>query len=321
MCIWLTAEQAQQYRRLTAASLALSLDGLAIPDARTAQRSHQLFAAGLTFAGLPAALVIVRTTSTSSLELLSLAVLEPFRRLGLATQLLSWLHQEASRLSWSSLSVSYPLGHACTQAMARLTDSKKGWEQSKGLRLFHFDRAGGKTLVQKLEPVYSRLLRSGRFRLVRWQCVSQEQIDQIHALQHLMPSWAWPLQLDNGSPLGVRDDHISQLLLDRGEVIGWLIAHRVGLSMFRVTQWWVIPEHQGSGFALMLLQKAVVDAIAAQPHYTSGCFGVDQANKRMLQLSKHHLEKIACDIQSNHRAIISVNQIYNAGSFQVNQAL
>ncbi len=85
MSAWLTAEQAHHYGQLTTASLALSLDGLAIHDASSAQQSHQLFAAGLTFAGLPAALVMLRTTSVASLEVLSLAVSETFGRLGLVT--------------------------------------------------------------------------------------------------------------------------------------------------------------------------------------------------------------------------------------------
>jgi GNAT superfamily N-acetyltransferase len=303
MSAWLIAEQARQYGQLTTASLALSLDGIAIPDAFSAQQSHQLFAAGLTFAGLPAALVMVRTTSAASLEVLSLAVLEPFRRLGLASQLLTWLRWEASRLGWSSLSVSYPRGHDCTQAMARLTDPQQGWQLSEGLRLVHFDRAGGQALVNKLQPVRSRWLRSGRFRLVRWQGLNQEQ---IHVLQKLAPSWAWPLQIDNEGPLGVCDEQISQVLLDRGQVIGWLIAHRVGLSLFQVTQWWMIPERQWRGIALVLLHQAVADAMEAQPLYSAGRFGVDQASKAMLQLWSHHLRPFSSDMQFNQRAILKL---------------
>ena len=312
MCTWLTAEQAREYAQLTTASLALRLDGLAIPKASTAQQSNQLFAAGLTFSGLPAALVMVKTTSAGSLEILSLAVLTPFRRLGLAKQLLIWLRCEASRLGWSSLAVSYPRGHACTEAMASLTHVQYGWQLSEGLRLVHFDRVGGQAVVNKLQPVRMRWRGNGRFHLLPWKDLNQEHTNQILALQQLAPSWAWPMDSNTDDPLGVRDEQISRALLDREQVIGWLIAHRVGLSLFRVTQWWVIPERQGRGFALMLLQQAVADAMASQPPYSAGCFGVHHANNRMVEFSKHHLEAIACNIQCNQRAILLVNESYSS---------
>lgn len=91
-------------------------------------------AAGQTFAGLPAAMAVVRQAPDSALEVISLAVAMLFRRLGLARQLLLWLQAEAQRLGCTSLSLSYPLAHASTAATERLT---AGWQHSPGLRLGH----------------------------------------------------------------------------------------------------------------------------------------------------------------------------------------
>jgi len=140
MSCWLTSEQAGLYAHLTTETLRLALPEVTIPSAAAFLPQGKLVAAGNTFAGFPAALVVGRfSAERADLELLSVVVAEPFRRLGFAKQLLDWLHAEAIRLGWASLTLSYPLGHACTPAMTRLTDSQQGWRRLPGLRLVHLD--------------------------------------------------------------------------------------------------------------------------------------------------------------------------------------
>jgi GNAT superfamily N-acetyltransferase len=296
MTRWLSPEQAHPFAHLTTQSLALVLDAVVGPDGLRAAPTDALMAAGQSFAGLPAALAVVQQTPNASLEVISLAVAEPFRRLGLARQLLLWLQAETQRLGVQALSLSYPLGHASTDAMERLTS---GWQCSPGLRLVHLDRAGGAALVQRLRPLAARWQRSGRFVLVRWQTMGSHLRHQLECLQQQAPPWAWSAAAD--AALGQRDDRISQLLLDRDVVVGWLVAHRVGLSLFRVTQWWVAPEWQGRGLALVLLRQAVADALQAQPSYLSGCFGVSAGSEEMLQICRRHLEPLATTVQANQR--------------------
>ena len=294
---WLTTEQACTFAHLTTPSLALALDGLVGPDASPPAPTDSLMAAGQTFAGLPAAMAVVRQSPDAALEVISLAVAEPFRRLGLARQLLLWLQAEALRLGFTSLSLSYPLAHGSTAAMERLT---AGWQHSPGLRLVHSDRAGGAALVQRITPLAARWLRSGRFSLVRWQAMGGDLRCRLEQRQQQAPPWAWPAAADTA--LVQRDDQISQVLLDRDAVIGWLIAHRVGRSLFRVTQWWVAPEWQGRGVALVLLHQAVADALLAQPEYLSISFGVAAGSEEMLQICRRHLEPLASTVQANQRA-------------------
>ena len=296
MTRWLSPEQVRPFAHLTTESLAVSLEGLALSDTLTHTPADGLQAAGQTFAGLPAALVVVKQTPRDALEVISLAVAEPFRRLGLARQLLLWLQAEAQRLEVQSLSLSYPLAHASTAAMERLTS---GWHHSPGLRLVHLDRTGGAALVKRLIPLAARWQRSGRFALVRWQAMDSDLQRRLELRQQLAPAWAWSATAD--ASLGQRDDRISQVLLDREAVVGWLVAHRVGLSLFRVTQWWVSPEWQGRGLALVLLRQAVADALQAQPLYQSGCFGVGAGSEEMLQICRRHLEPLATTVQANQR--------------------
>jgi len=294
---WLAPKQARSFAHLTTPSLALALDGVVGPDASSSVPSDAWMAAGQTFAGLPAAMAVIKPAPDPALEVISLVVAVPFRRLGLARQLLLWLQAEAQRLGFTSLSLSYPLAHRSTAAMERLT---AGWQHSPGLRLVHLDRAAAAALVQRLSPLALRWLRSGRLSLVRWQAMGADLRCRLEQRQQQAPPWAWPTSAD--TPLGQRDDQISQVLLDRDVVIGWLIAHRVGRSLFRVTQWWVAPEWQGRGLALVLLHQAVADALLAQPAYLSGSFGVAAASEAMLQICRRHLEPLASTVQANQWA-------------------
>ena len=276
--------------------MAVALEGLVVPNTVMHTPVDALLAAGLTFAGLPAALAVVKLTTHNTLEVISLAVAEPFRRLGLARQLLLWLQSETQRLGVQSLTLSYPLAHASTSAMGRLTAD---WHHSPGLRLVHLNRTGGAALVQMLTPLANRWLRSGRYALVHWQAMDSELQHRLDLRQQQAPSWAWSATAD--AALGQLDTRISQVLLDRQSVVGWLVAHRVGRSLLRVSQWWIIPEWRGHGLALLLLHQAVVDALKAQPSYLSGCFGVATSNAKMLNISHRYLEPLATSVQSNQR--------------------
>ena len=306
MSRWLTPEQAGPYAHLTTETLGLALAEITIPGSGAERHEEELVAAGITFAGLPGALVVGRlSTARAGLELLSLVVAEPFRRMGLAQQLFNWLRAEALRLGWPSLNLSYPLGHASTPALTRLTDPQQGWQRMPGLRLVHLDRAGGQALIKRLEPLAAHWQRSGRFQLKRWQNLSPEQQHQLDTLP-TTPGWASAMQGRQDGPLGQHDGAISQVLFDHGRPAGWLIAHRVGHSLFRVSRWWVEPSLQGCGVALILLKHAVADALETKPEYRSGCFGVAPSSEAMLLLCQRYLEPLAIGVQANERVILQI---------------
>ena len=306
MSCWLTPEQAGPYAHLTTETLRMALAEVTIPSAAAIPHKDELVAAGVTFAGLPVALIVGRfSADRANLELLSVVVAEPFRRLGFAKQLLDWLRAEAIRLGWASLTLSYPLGHACTAAMTRLTDSQQGWRRLAGLRLVHIDRAGGQLLVERLEALAARWERSGRFGLIRWQSLLPEHLYQLDSMA-ATPGWVRTLQRAIEVPIGLQDDAISQVLFDHGRPAGCLIAHRVGSALFRVSQWWVEPALQGRGVALILLKQAVADALEAQPQYRAGCFGVAPTSQAMLLLCQRYLEPLAIGVQANEHVNLQI---------------
>ena len=302
MTSWLTAEDAHAYSGLTTEALALALPTITIPnlEGATATKIH---AAGSKFAGLPAAFAVVRCSSGSALEILSLVVAEPFRRLGLASNLLAWLGNEAQQLHCSSLILSYPRDHANTQAMERLTPTRQGWSHEPGLRLVHLDRKGLEALLERVNPIGVQCKRSKRFRVVAWSALSPPQHQLLNAVEQV-PQWARPNHSGNSDELGAIDSAVSQVLLDQEQPMGWLLAHRVGRSRIRVTAWWIRPGLQGRGFGLMLLKPAIAKALQCQPIYTVCSFGIASDNVSMLRLSRKQLEPISFQQQEATRAVL-----------------
>lgn len=306
MAFWLRPEDAAAFEHLTTPALAQALPALSHPEEQEPLPvPGSMFAAGALFAAQPAALAVLRAGSETSAELLSLVVAEPFRSLGLARELLGWVLHQAMAMGWQSLSLSYPLHHGSTAAMAALTDPQLGWQWMEGLRLVHLDRDGGQALVQRLAPLVQRLQRSQRFSLMSWDALAPEAQQQL-GQQLQAPRWAWPVQQSPDAPYACLDAGISTVMLDQGTPVGWLIAHRVGASLFRVTQWWVAPVHQGQGTGLLLLEHAVRQALAVQPEYNSGCFGVAADNGPMLGLCGRQLEPLASHVQANRRCLLSL---------------
>jgi len=303
---WLTPEQAGQYSHLTSEALALALSAITHPDGDAGQQANGLYAAGLAFAGLPAALALVMEMPGGRLEVLSLVVAEPFRRLGLARQLLQWLTNETKRMGKLVLSVSYPLDHACTASMDRLTHPQRGWSRALGLRLVNLDRPGWQILASRLAPLNSHLRRNGRFEVVPWQNLSSVQDQELkHKAKQCAPQWARPSLGEPDRVMSQRDDAVSQVLLDQGQVKGWLIADRVGVSLLRMTQWWVDPSLQGRGAALLLVLQAIRNAFEAEPAYASCSFAVSATTSpEMLRLCSRHLEPLASQVTVNKRAEI-----------------
>jgi hypothetical protein len=173
MISWLTGEQAVAFEALATNAVAMGLKRVVLPQFPPVMSPGCIrqLAAGIRFAGIPAGLAVLRQDlqrDPTAVRLLSLAVTTPLRQLGLARDLLSWLRGQAPLLGWSSLGLSYPLNHACTEAMQKLTLNADGWHHSDGMQLVHLDRQGGAELLQRLADSVARARHRGRFGLLAW---------------------------------------------------------------------------------------------------------------------------------------------------------
>jgi GNAT superfamily N-acetyltransferase/predicted GNAT family acetyltransferase len=311
MISWLAGEQTGPYAHLATDAVALVLPQVQPPAAVAPEQQPGVhLAAGLRFAGMPAALGVLRSQQSSKageVSLLSLVVAPQLQGLGLARDLLSWLRTNLKQQGWSRLNVSYPLDHSCTAAMEKLTCSSEGWSHRPGLQLMQLDRSGAAQLVQRLAPVVRHAQRRQRFSLLAWSDLAASTRrglgDSLRA-----PDWAHPRDDGQRDPLQALDPAISSVLLDRGQPAGWITAHRVGARMFRVSQWWVKPELQGSGIALLLLHQAVQGALRSPQGYSCGSFGMEPGNTQALNLCERKIAPFACGMNRQRRAWISLTQ-------------
>ena len=309
MINWLTGEQTGPFAHLATDAVAMGLPQVKPPP--TGPHDQQLgilFAAGLRFAGMPAALAVLRShqrSATGEVSVLSLVVTPHLQGLGLARELLSWLRAELKQQGWGRLSVSYPLDHSCTEAMEKLTSSCEGWTHRAGLQLMQLDRSGAAQLVQRLAPMARHAQRQQRFSLRAWNDLEPISLKGLGDCL-CAPEWAHPRDEADGDPLQALDPAISSVLLDWNEPAGWITAHRVGKHMFRVSQWWVKPELQGSGIALLLLHQAVQGALRSPHGYSRGSFGIEPGNTQAITLCARKIAPFACGVSRQRRASITL---------------
>jgi ribosomal protein S18 acetylase RimI-like enzyme len=99
------------------------------------------------------------------------------------------------------------------------------------------------------------------------------------------------------------------VLIDDGQPAGWITAHRVGERLFRVSQWWVRPELQGRGIALLLLHQAARGALQSRHGYTIFSFGMDPDNFPAINFYKRMIAPFAYTMNRQWRASIALHQL------------
>lgn len=304
---WLSRKEARDYAYLTTRMLSTTLEYIVLPGGGRHLATNELMAAGMMFAGLPAALAVVEIGKDYSIGLLSIAVAKDFRRLGIAKELIEWIKREAKELGFSPLWTSYPLDQSCTMAMKRLTADNRGWRHRQGLRVVCLDRLGIKRLDRRLSSVKRRLLQSGQFEVRSWNEITPSILHKLNSAAARMTEWS--IASTENNVLERNEVNLTQVLLYQDLVIGWLILHKIDNCSVRVTQWWISSEWQGRGIALLLIAQATHAALHAKPRIESASFGVAVGNHEMELLCKRLLEPMACNVRNMERAILDLRDM------------
>lgn len=306
MTFWLTRKNAAAFKNLTSPALAQALYSLSQPeDIDSSLLPGALLAAGVLFGNSPAALAVLRQGHDQSLEILSIVVSEPFRRHGLARELLHWIQEQALHQGWKLINISYSMGQAFSTAMAKLTDPAQGWQSTDGLRIVRFNRDGGHAFIKRIAPLVQRMHRSSRFGLLPW-CDITGDTKQKLGEQLKSPPEFWPQHNNATSLIEQLDESASTVLLDSGNPVGWLLAHRVGATLFRVTRLWIAPAYQGKGNSMLMLDYAVKQYLSEKQTYHNGCFGIAPHNNYMLKLSRRHIEPLGIASFVHKRCFLSL---------------
>jgi len=241
-----------------------------------------------------------------ALDVVSLAVREPFRRRGIATSLLNTASAWAQQQRMAVILTTMPLERPGTAAIERLTATKGGWEDRPGIILATM------TSPSKVEPLLRRFQRIGqRYRIQMGYHIGAYPSELTPALKQRVedasiPAWA---QLTNPSE-GVFGDapldrKYSRLLWRADKVIGWLVCHRPQPDLLRYTTGWVDKPWQRRGGFFVLLAD-VIKAAHFQtgppsvvggdgPHQIQqgtpiarGCFGFKVENYLIRELVEKH---------------------------------
>lgn len=307
MANWLSLEDFSDYSHLTVDSFSAKAANLQTPVPKKINNSSVLYAAGKAFCGIPAALMILRSTQDGGVEILSLFVAKPFRRLGLASKMMAWIAVEALRLGWHTLRVSYALDHSSTCAMQHLTSTRIGWTHAKGLKLFHLNRNAGEDLIGSLSRFEHRNRSPTDYIIKSLHELSDNELERFYR-HNSSPAWARQALLHDELGIGKRDELVSHVLIIAGCIQGSLIAERVGQSLLRVSQWWVAGELQGSLAASKLLYKAVTMSLTCYPKYTKACFGVSADNQKMLSICRRHFESVVYSSYQCEQACLNISR-------------
>ncbi len=242
-----------------------------------------------------------------ALEVMSVAVRQPFRRRGIATSLIDAASVWAKKQGLAAILISVPLHRPGTAALERLTASKGGWEDKPGFILA--------TLASspQVEPLLRRFQRvAQRYRIRMGYDIGAYPNELTQALKQRvedasLPAWAQPIDPSTGTfgdaPL---DLNYSRFLLQADKLVGWLVCHRPQQDLLRYTSGWVDEPWQSRGGLFVLLadvieaahfqvkprSKALGDGACQIQQGTPiarGCFGFKEDNYRMLELSEKHL--------------------------------
>ena len=230
--------------------------------------------------GIPIGLGLGRILPGEASEALSIFVAAGYRRADIATKLLTRLQQLLAERGCKSCELVYMTEGASTVALERLLE-KCGWPPSQlRMMVFKFDR----TIMQarwihacKLPPAFevffwTDLTSAERLAL----CRSQEE-------QKWIPEYLVPFQyerdMDASNSLGLRW---------RGDVVGWVITHRIAVDTVRYTSLFVRQDLQRAGRGILLLAESIRIQARELGLDSFGICSVRPNNKAMLTFLQRH---------------------------------
>jgi GNAT superfamily N-acetyltransferase len=211
------------------------------PVARTARAGGQ--PVGLVVAELP-------TAERPSAELLSVFVAEEKRGLGIATALIAGIEGDLARLGSTELTAVYMAGKPGIDALERVLQ-KRGFSPPQ-LR---------KVVVQATPEEVSRTdwfrraVLPSSCTIFPWADLPREEYEGLKRSQDAAP---WIPEILEPWSCGEHFDVVSSVGLHKqGDVVGWVITHRVPPNLVRYTSCFVRADLQRWGLMLPLLVASV----------------------------------------------------------------
>jgi ribosomal protein S18 acetylase RimI-like enzyme len=244
----------------------------------------EIVAVGSYWHDIPIALALGKTLPEENSEVLSICVAAPYRGLGIGTALLVRLEQLLSARVCSSCQLVYMTNGTSTAALERLLQ-KCGWPLSQlRLYVFRFDR----TIMQArwmqactLPPVFE-VFHWGDLRPAERLAICRSQDEHQWIPDYLVP-FQYERDMETCNSLGLRC---------KGDVVGWVITHRIASDTVRYTNLFVRKELQKAGRAISLLAESIRRQTRDLGLDSFGICSVRASNTAMLRFLWRHAPSV-----------------------------
>jgi GNAT superfamily N-acetyltransferase len=214
-------------------------------------------------------------------EVLSLFVQPTLWRRGLGTQLLGALEETLRERGCRRVRIAYNTGPGSAALERVLT--KRGWEAPQPRMLL---TQVGPELAQDQWVLDSRV--PAPFEVFPWSEVTPEDRARLEAARSTIPAALWPFESDApvepSNSLGLRLD---------GEVVGWMVTHRVAPRLVRYTALYIRDPWRRTALSFGLLAEAIRRKTCALPPEVLSSMAVRSDNLAMLRVAARRLRRHA----------------------------
>lgn len=269
--------------------------GMTFPSYRhllqTLKSKGLIVAVGAKFEQKPIALGLARLSpQEDSATILSIFVEPAYRSQGIGRSLLVYLEQVLQQRGCKDLELVYTAGKSTTPHLEHILQ-KDGWNPPS-LRMLICKALP----VQMMEApwLHKYSLPSG-FTMFPWCDLTEAERNSILEKQNALP-W-YPEELSPFSEEEIIEPLNSLGLRYQGEVIGWMITHRLAPDTIRYSRLFIKKELQKLGRAIPLLAESI------KMHYGShipyGIWTVSQENSAMVNFVKSRMADYMLSIKES----------------------
>lgn len=186
---------------------------------------------------------------TGMIEIFSLFVLPEFRHQKVATKMMAFLHQEAKNLKAKLLTLAYTLEEINTPYLEKILD-KQRWQKHDPFIIRC--RYLGKGFAP--DWIYYKTSFPPDYTEIPWSQLSAQDLEYIKKMEN---QGAFPVVF---SPFFEQDriEPLNSLALKfEGNVVGWMVTHRISPDTIRYSSFFMIPELRKHLFSTKLLVDAI----------------------------------------------------------------
>lgn len=249
-----------------------------------AGRDPSVIAFGAREAGKPAALALAQRDG-DAVQVLSLFTAAGSRGRGLAGRTLALVEQEARVAGAGVMGLKYMTGRASEVPLTRLLD-KQEWAAPEPRMLFL--RARARPLDEA--PRWIREPAAPQDMTVfAWRDLdkaAEQRLRDQHAVQPWVAAELDPFAAHPWDPPYDRDTSVG--LNHGGDVVGWMITHRISPDTMRYSQWCIHPElRRGAAGGFLLAEAIRRQLLLTQVTWLQ--LGVYTDNRTMLRFLDRHL--------------------------------